>query len=85
MLISKFLSLLVCSGTLKAPSFQLSSSLLHATPLGSVPGRGGTGSLTATPSDPPTMDGFGAGHPGLGTLPGKKFNEKLEPAKELTR
>ena len=67
-------------GTLKPPSFHLSSSLLQATPLGCVPGRG-PGSLPTTPSAPP-KDGFGAaaaasGHPGLGTLPGRRFSENI--------
>ena len=70
-------------GVLRPPSFHLSSSLLQATPLGSVPGstRGKVGgSLPATPSG--VGGGFDApsagGHPALGTIPGRRFSEKLE-------
>jgi len=74
-------------GELRRPTFHLSSTLLQATPLGHVPGRNGlstaaaaaASSLPATPCGGPPPGGPPplGGHPALGTIPGRRFNETL--------
>jgi len=70
-------------GQLKAPTFQLSSTMLQSTPLGQVPGQPRHRSVPATPGDQ-DRDHFndfasgtqtpGKGHPGLGLIPGKSIS-----------
>ena len=62
-------------GQLRAPAFQLSSSLLQSTPLGSVPGHrsGSLSSLSAGHGQETPVSGLG-GHPGLGLIPGKSIS-----------
>ena len=79
-------------GQLRPPSFHLSSTLLQATPLGAVPGKNGvvtgavsggnTASLPVTPSQPLPPPGSSSAdvshiHPGLGTVPGRRFSEQV--------
>eukprot|EP00092_Neocalanus_flemingeri_P012790 GFUD01013782.1.p1 GENE.GFUD01013782.1~~GFUD01013782.1.p1 ORF type:complete len:1377 (+),score=309.96 GFUD01013782.1:584-4714(+) len=76
-------------GVLKAPSFHLSSSLLQSTPLGTVPGKNGSihgghslGSVPTTPGASGTQTPSSrkpTGHPTLGIIPGRTFNELKAP------
>ena len=60
-------------GVLQRPSFNLSSSLLHSVPLGTVPGK-------SAPATPGQERKHIVGHPGMGVIPGKSFAENIQPS-----
>merc|ERR1711971_147343 len=60
-------------GVLQRPSFNISSSLLHSVPLGTVPGK-------SAPTTPGQERKQIIGHPSVGVIPGKSFAENLQPS-----
>merc|ERR1711971_80896 len=60
-------------GVLQRPSFNISSSLLHSVPLGTVPGK-------SAPTTPGQERKQIIGHPSMGVIPGKSFAENLQPS-----
>ena len=60
-------------GVLQRPSFNISSSLLHSVPLGTVPGK-------SAPTTPGQERKQIVGHPSMGVIPGKSFAENLQPS-----
>ena len=62
-------------GVLRPPAFQLSSTLLQATPLGQVPGH----APEAAPALDPAPESALRGHPGLGSIPGRSISSLKIP------
>merc|ERR550534_2917107 len=58
-------------GVLQRPSFNISSSLLHSVPLGTLPGK-------SAPTTPGQERKQIVGHPSMGVIPGKSFAENLQ-------